>query len=281
MREVGQQAGDRPVDGPGVPGVVGLEVAVLVPVAVAQLDEPDARLDEPPGQQALAAEVGGLVVVDPVEGLGRVRLPGQVHHLGQRPLHPEGQLVRLDDPLDAGVDPLALEQLAVHRLDEVELEPLGVRVEPGVLDVAEPGRRRRADLVADPRPLVDRRQEGAAVVLRAAVAGDRLDGDEAGQVLVLGPQAVERPGPQRGPDELRAARVHHQVGLRVRGEVGVHAPDRRRARRRGAATSGNSSEIHRPLWPCWRNFQGEPSSFAPASRPTGEGLSVSAVSRGL
>ena len=34
-----------------------------------------------------------------------------------------------------------------------------------------------------------------------------------------------------------------------------------------AATSGNSSETHSPLWPCFRNFQGEPISFAPGMRP--------------
>ena len=41
------------------------------------------------------------------------------------------------------------------------------------------------------------------------------------------------------------------------------------------ATSGNSSETHRPLWPCWRNFHGEPSSFAPGdpARPV-RGLAV-------
>ncbi len=57
-------------------------------------------------------------------------------------LHPERQLVRLDDALDAGVDLLALEQLAVQRLDEIELKPLRADVEPGVLDIAEPGARR-------------------------------------------------------------------------------------------------------------------------------------------
>ena len=65
--QVRQQAGDRPVDGPGVPGVAGLQAAVLVPVAVRQLDEADAGLDEAPGQQALAAEVGGRRVVEAVE----------------------------------------------------------------------------------------------------------------------------------------------------------------------------------------------------------------------
>ncbi len=47
------------------------------------------------------------------------------------------------------------------------------------------------------------------------------------------------------------------------------------------ATSGKSSEIHCPLWPCWLKLQGEPSSLAPLSLATGDGLPVSAVSRGL
>ncbi len=72
--QVGQQAGDRPVDGPGVAGVAGLQAAVLVPVAVRQLDEADAGLDEAPGQQALAAEVGGRRVVEAVQLLRRRRL---------------------------------------------------------------------------------------------------------------------------------------------------------------------------------------------------------------
>ena len=72
--QVRQQAGDRPIDGPGVPGVAGLQAAVLVPVAVRQLDEADAGLDEAPRQQALAAEVGGRRVVEAVQRLRRRRL---------------------------------------------------------------------------------------------------------------------------------------------------------------------------------------------------------------
>ena len=145
--------------------VAGLEAAVLVPVAVRQLDEADAGLDEAPGQQALPAEVGGRRVVEAVQALRRRRLARQVHHAGERALHAEGQLVRLDDALDAGVDLLALEQRAVQRLDEVELEALGRGVEPGVLDVADAGLGDGHALVADAGPLVGRRQEGAAVVL--------------------------------------------------------------------------------------------------------------------
>ena len=77
-----------------------------------------------------------------------------------------------------------------------------VRVDRGVVDVGS---------------LVDAGQEAVAPELGA---DDRLAGaehDEAGQVLVLGPQAEGQPGAQAGPDRLHVARVHHeQRGLMVR-----------------------------------------------------------------
>ena len=63
--QVLEQAGDRLVGAAGVVVVVLDEVAVGVPVAVVvgaagvELDEPDAALDQPAGQQAAAAEVAG------------------------------------------------------------------------------------------------------------------------------------------------------------------------------------------------------------------------------
>ena len=68
--QVLEQAGDRLVGVAGVLGVVRDEVAVGVPVVVVvgaarvDLDEPDAALDQPPGDQALAAEVGRARLVD-------------------------------------------------------------------------------------------------------------------------------------------------------------------------------------------------------------------------
>ena len=107
--QVGEQAGDRPVDGAGVVGVLG-QVRVLVPgrvggvVAVGHLDEPDARLAEPPGQQALPAEVVGRRVADAVEGQGLPRSrAARSSTSGALALHPPGQLVRGDDRFQLGV----------------------------------------------------------------------------------------------------------------------------------------------------------------------------------
>ena len=61
--QVADQAGDRPVDVLGQADVVH-HVAVRVPVVrragVDQLDEADAALGQPPGDQALPAEAGRL-----------------------------------------------------------------------------------------------------------------------------------------------------------------------------------------------------------------------------
>ena len=73
--EVGQEAGDWPIDAPGVFEVFG-HVRVLIPgrvgrvVAVGDLDEADSALAEAAGQQALAAEVVGRLFADAVEGEG-------------------------------------------------------------------------------------------------------------------------------------------------------------------------------------------------------------------
>ena len=79
--------------------------------------------------------------------------------------------------------------------------------------------------VVDVRALVDAGQEAVAPQLRA---DDRLAGtedDEAGQVLVLGAQAVGQPGTHARPNRLHVAGVHHQQARLVIGIVGVHRAD--------------------------------------------------------
>ena len=66
--QVGQEPGDRLVGPRAHPGVVRLDVVVGVPavdVARVELDEPDAALDQPAGQQAAGAELGGLLASRP------------------------------------------------------------------------------------------------------------------------------------------------------------------------------------------------------------------------
>ena len=113
--QVVEQAGDRLVGSAAHGGVVGLDVVVGVPavdVARVELDEPDAALDQPPGQQAAGAELGRPPVVQAVEPLGLVGLARQVDGLGGRALHPEGQLVGLDPGLELGVVAALFEMMA-------------------------------------------------------------------------------------------------------------------------------------------------------------------------
>ena len=132
-------------------------------------------------------------------------------------------------------------------------------------------------LVVDVRALVDGRQEAVAPQLRA---DDRLAGaehDEAGQVLVLGAQAVGQPRAQARPDRLHVAGVHQQQGALVGGAVGVHRADDAEVVDARWPTSGNSSLTSMPLWPCLRNLNGDASACAVARRPAvGRVLAVAA-----
>ncbi len=160
--------------------------------------------------------------VDPVEVERRGGLLVEIEHLRKLALHAEGQLVGRDQALDLGILAEGLRGGAVQLLHVIELHALGAQGAAGVPQVA--------DLLAgakiasaDPRPLVDGRQERRAVVRRAAVVLRRADGDEARQVFVRGAQAVEDPRSEAGPGELGNAAVHLQERLGVVGQVGVHA----------------------------------------------------------
>ena len=63
---------------------VGVPVVVVVGAAGVDLDEADAALDQPPGDQALAAEVGGTRLVDAVELAGLGRFLAQVDGFGRQ-----------------------------------------------------------------------------------------------------------------------------------------------------------------------------------------------------
>ena len=131
--EVAEQPGDGAVDPEGLLAVVGLHVLVPVPVppgaaerpAGEELDEPDTPLQEPPGDQAGAAEVGRLGPVEAVEREGLGRLPLEVGDARDRRLHPRGQLVALDPGGQGVVAGVAVEVAAVHLGDQLAGGRLG------------------------------------------------------------------------------------------------------------------------------------------------------------
>ena len=73
--QVGDQPGDRPVDRADQVAVGALDVVVRVPGAGIELDEADSALDQPAGEQALAAECVGRLGADAVESQRLRRLP--------------------------------------------------------------------------------------------------------------------------------------------------------------------------------------------------------------
>ena len=152
------------------------EVAVLVPRLVEQLDEPDAPLDQPAGEQAVVGERRlawlGAVHVEDV-----LRLLGDVHELRGARLHPERHLERVDAGGDLGVADGVEPDLvqAVDRVERVALQRR--RRRPWGSRGRGPGSPPRAELDA----LMDGRQEAAAPV-RIAAAGPlaaRAEDDEA------------------------------------------------------------------------------------------------------
>ncbi len=61
--------------------------------------------------------------------------------------------------------------------------------------------------------------------MRPAIEDGRADGDEAGQVLIIGPQSVNDPGTHARAHLRFVAGVQLEHGLAVRLAIGVHAAD--------------------------------------------------------
>ena len=102
LLQILQQAGDRLIDLRAVGGVVACEIAVGVPAAgaavaaVEDLHEPHAALDQPPRRQAVLAERRGRRRCPGRRASASRPFPAGTRTLRARPLHAEGQLVRLD-----------------------------------------------------------------------------------------------------------------------------------------------------------------------------------------
>ena len=126
LLQVRDQRGRRLIGVAALAGDLRGQVRVLVPAAMEELDEPHAALGQPAGQQA----VGGVAcravrTSGPYSVEDRFGLVREVGQLGDRGLHPVGQLVLGDPREDLGVAELAMIE----------------RVEPGqVVEHPPPGR---------------------------------------------------------------------------------------------------------------------------------------------
>ena len=174
-------------------GDVVLDAAVVVPVAVVELDEAHAALGQPPGQQAVGREraVAALRAVQ-VEGLLSARSTG--------PSAP-GTLVCMRKAISywlmrvaiSGSSTASLSQ-PVERSDGVDHVALAVGVDAGRVAEVED----RVALGAELDALEAAGQKAAVPLprgdrLRLAEPAGRGQHDEAGQVVALAAQAVGRP----------------------------------------------------------------------------------------
>ena len=257
------------------------------------LDEPHAGFRQATSQDALTAEaIGRQARADAVEFEDRLGLGAHVEHFGNDILHPKRELERFDRTFDLGVIRVALELMQIDVPHQVELCPLEVARDVAVPEI--PHRRPRLFILAQHRgvkpgnlvaadlgPLANCGQEGAAVVPRPAVVRRRVQRDEAGQVGVLAPQAVERPGTDRRAHELEAAAMHLREGLRVIRQVGVHAADD--AQLVGLlGQQGKHLRNPEPRLAVLGELEGGAEQPGPAAvAPDGRGLARSLVQRGL
>ena len=142
-------------------------------------------------------------------------LPADIHDTWRFRLHPKTHLKGGNAGFEPRIFPDPLQMLAVAAAEQVELQALQGRIVPRhearqlrLLEVRAP--------IADPRSLKTSRQKRRAVVLRPAVIQRRAEADESRQVLVLGPQSVERPRSETGAGKHTAAGIDVEQGRSVR-----------------------------------------------------------------
>ena len=197
---------------------------MAVPPVGSDLDEPHARLREAPRQQALPTKIIGRLGSDSVKFPRRLGLASQVQQRGHLRLHPEREFERFDSTLQPLVSVVPLQMRAVHLLNQVQLTPLALGPDRGIVQIADrrPSGTRRG--VPEGSPLVDGWQEGIPVELdAAAIAGDvRRNGDEGWQVAVFGAQPVRHPRTDGRPHKLRRPGVQLAHRRRMRLAVGFH-----------------------------------------------------------
>ncbi len=195
----------------GVAGVIVAQAPVGVPVVarVAEIDLHEAHpgLEAAAREHALPGELVGGGRVDAVGGERRGALAADVEHPRRLRLHAPGGLERLDPRLEAVVAPPRGEESPLALEQQFELGPLPLGAERRG-EVREPRGLEVGAAVADPGALEGGRQEGRAVVLGAAVVERGGETDEAGEVVVLAAESVERPGAEAGACEDPGAGVH-------------------------------------------------------------------------
>lgn len=202
--EVLEKSGDGLIRCSAITLKGSLQVAMVIPTSIADLDKAHSCLGETASEQTLLSKTAHAPVA--VDSVGLADVAGLVidfEKLRNLILHAESEFKGLDGTLDLGVVEVPTQLVLIHRLNEIQLFALERAVEVGVVNIVD----RLLGSVAlasaldpsdisgrDLRALIDGREERGAVVSGAPLARGRVDGDETGKVFVLGAQSVESPG---------------------------------------------------------------------------------------
>ena len=130
--QVVEQRGDGAVGLGAVEIVVFLEVVVSIPgsrpfiAPAVELHKAHAALDESAREQAVAAEVGGDFVVEPVAAAHRLCLAAQIGAFRGAHLHPEGEFVGMDPRSQAALGGLSGSVVGIPLFQEIEPRPLTI-----------------------------------------------------------------------------------------------------------------------------------------------------------
>ena len=100
--------------------VVAIPGVFDVPATGIKLDEADALLEQAPGDQALASEVGGALVIKAVHLAGLVAFVAEVHGVGRGGLHAIRKFVGVNAGLHLGFVGMSLEMFLIELLEQVE-----------------------------------------------------------------------------------------------------------------------------------------------------------------
>jgi len=115
----------------------GLDVGVLIPTAVAVLDEAHSGFGKPACQQALPAEAVGGVLADTVDCQRNRTLPAEIHDIGHGVLHAERKFVAFDSAFDEWCMSIALQFFLIKLVDQIDLCTLLTRAEKFIPDISQ------------------------------------------------------------------------------------------------------------------------------------------------
>ena len=199
----------RLVDVLALAGHAAVDVGVVVPVVVVDLDEADAAFDEATGHQHAVREAAALAGFFAVELEDVLRFLGEVGEFRHRGLHAEGHLILLDAGMGLRIaHGLIIE--AVELVDAVDGLLAQVVGHAGrVVDEED-----RVALAAERDAGVFARQVAAGPetardgLFLVAVGRGRDEHHEVREVVVLGAEAVGGPGAEAGTTRDLVAGLH-------------------------------------------------------------------------